>query len=36
MMTAKGIYLDLDDSTYYYKYEKYNPPPNQFECTKIL
>jgi len=23
MMTAKGIYLDLDESLYYYKYEKY-------------
>lgn len=23
MMTAKGIYLDLGDSTYFYKYEKY-------------
>lgn len=23
MMTAKGIYLDLDESLYFYKYEKY-------------
>lgn len=23
MITAKGIYLDLEDSTYFYRYERY-------------